>query len=147
MCGRYDNLIAREACRLLFRAKRLPQPNFPPRYNIAPTDPIPIVRVDPRDGTRELVMARWGLVPWWAKEMPRAAMFNARSETADTSGAFKDAFASTRCFPADGGEDSWHIFLPGHQAFSFAGLWASNRKLDITSCTIITQAAGANAQV
>ena len=63
MCGRYDNLIAREAYRLLFRAKRLPQSNYPPRYNIAPTDPIPIVRVDPRDGTRELVMARWGLVP------------------------------------------------------------------------------------
>ena len=81
-------------------------------------------------------------------------MFNARSETADTSGAFKDAFASTRCLipadgfyewtksPADGGKDPWHIFLPGHQAFSFAGLWAYNRKLDITSCTIITQAAG-----
>ena len=75
-------------------------------------------------------------------------------ETADTSGAFKDAFASTRCLipadgfyewtksPADGGKDPWHIFLPGHQAFSFAGLWAYNKKLDITSCTIITQAAG-----
>ena len=81
-------------------------------------------------------------------------MFNARSESADTSGAFKDAFASTRCLipadgfyewtksPADGGKDPWHIFLPGHQAFSFAGLWAYNKKLDITSCTIITQAAG-----
>ncbi len=81
-------------------------------------------------------------------------MFNARSESADTSGAFKDAFASTRCLipadgfyewtksPADGGKDPWHIFLPGHQAFSFAGLWAYNKKLDITSCTIITAAAG-----
>ena len=48
MCGRYDNLIAREAYRLLFRATRLPPSNFPPRYNIAPTDPVPIIRVDPR---------------------------------------------------------------------------------------------------
>jgi putative SOS response-associated peptidase YedK len=61
MCGRYDNLIARDAYRRLFRPERLPQSNFPPRYNIAPTDQIPIVRIDPSDGQRELVMARWGL--------------------------------------------------------------------------------------
>ena len=63
MCGRFDNLIAREAYRTVYRALRLPQSNFPPRYNIAPTDQIPIVRIDPRDGTRELTMARWGLIP------------------------------------------------------------------------------------
>ena len=51
MCARYDNLIPREAYKALFRPERLPQSNFPPRYNIAPTDPIPIIRVDPRDGT------------------------------------------------------------------------------------------------
>jgi putative SOS response-associated peptidase YedK len=73
MCGRYDNLIAREAYRLLFNAERLPQSNFPPRYNIAPTDQIPIIRVDPRDGERELAMARWGLVPWFAKTMPKVS--------------------------------------------------------------------------
>jgi putative SOS response-associated peptidase YedK len=90
----------------------------------------------------------------WAKEMPKAAMFNARIETVDTSGAFKDAFASTRCLipadgffewtksPADGGKDPWLIFLPGPRPFSFAGLWAHNKKLDVTSCTIITMAAG-----
>jgi putative SOS response-associated peptidase YedK len=85
--------------------------------------------------------------------MPKAAMFNARIETADTSGAFKDAFASTRCLittdgfyewtksPADGGKDPWHIFLPGPRPFSFAGLRAHNNGLDITSCAIITMAA------
>ena len=57
MCGRYDNLIARESYPTLYRAMRLPTSNFPPRYNIAPTDQVPIVRVDPRDNTRELVMA------------------------------------------------------------------------------------------
>jgi putative SOS response-associated peptidase YedK len=50
MCGRYDNLIARDAYRGLFKAGRLPNSNFPPRYNVAPTDQIPIVRIDPRDG-------------------------------------------------------------------------------------------------
>ena len=64
MCGRYDNLIAREAYKALYKAFRLPESNFPPRYNIAPTDQIPIVRIDHRDGTRELTMARWGLIPF-----------------------------------------------------------------------------------
>src|SRR5687768_9667391 len=73
MCGRYDNLIARAGYRRLFRPTRLPQSNFPPRYNIAPTDPIPIIRVDPRDGERELVMARWGLVPGWMKQNAEGA--------------------------------------------------------------------------
>lgn len=102
------------------------------------------------DGNHKLREGRWWLVPWWAKEMPKAAMFNARVETADTSGAFKDAFKSKRCLipadgfyewtknPDDGGRDPWHIFLPGPQPFSFAGLWAQNNALGITSCTIIT---------
>ena len=71
MCGRFDNLIARDAYRGLFKANRLPKSNFPLRYNIAPTDQIRIVRIDPRDGDRELVMARWGLIPFWMKEKPK----------------------------------------------------------------------------
>ena len=62
MCGRYDNLIAREAYKRLFKVERLPVCKVPPRYNVAPTDQIPIVRIDPRDGTRELALTRWGLV-------------------------------------------------------------------------------------
>ncbi len=71
MCGRYDNLIAREAYRALLRRERLPEWNFPPRYNVAPTDQVPIVRIDQRDQTRELTLARWGLVPFWMKEIPK----------------------------------------------------------------------------
>ena len=52
MCGRYDNLIPRNAYSALFRAVRVPRSTFPPRYNVAPTDQIPIIRVDPRDGER-----------------------------------------------------------------------------------------------
>ena len=81
-------------------------------------------------------------------------MSSARSETVETSSGFKDAFKSTRCLipadgfyewtksPADGGKDPWHIFLPRHQAFSFAGLWPYNKTLEVTNCTIITMAAG-----
>jgi putative SOS response-associated peptidase YedK len=77
-------------------------------------------------------------------------MFNARIETVDTGNALKDAFWTTRCLIpadgfyewtkslADGGKDPWHIHLPDHAPFSFAGLWAHNKKLGITSCTIIT---------
>ena len=68
--ARFDNLIARDAYRGLFKAQRLPKSNFPLRYNVAPTDQIPIVRIDPRDGEREVVMARWGLIPFWMKEKP-----------------------------------------------------------------------------
>ena len=81
MCGRFDNLIARDAYRGLFKAQRLPKSNFPLRYNVAPTDQIPIVRIDPRDGEREVVMARWGLIPFWMKEKPKVPHINARAET------------------------------------------------------------------
>ena len=92
-------------------------------------------------------------MPWWAKELPKQPMFNARIETADTSGAFKDAWKSKRCLvPADGfyewtknvedgGRDPWSSLLPETAAVQFAGLWAHNSKLDITSCTIITMPA------
>jgi putative SOS response-associated peptidase YedK len=155
MCGRFTRylpLLVRDSAALQADTPAETGRNDAPAYNVAPTDPLPFVTAG-ENGAHKLREGRWWLVPWWAKEMPKA-MFNARFETADTSGAFKDAFASTRCLipadgfyewtksPADGGKEPWHIFLPEHQPFSFAGLWAYNRKLDITSCTIITQAAG-----
>ena len=103
MCGRYDNLIASDAYRGLFKANRLPKSNFPLRYNIAPTDQIPIVRIDPRDGEREVVMARWGLIPFWMKEKPKVPHINARAETVDRLQLFREAFAKRRCLiPATG---------------------------------------------
>jgi putative SOS response-associated peptidase YedK len=149
MCGRYDNLIAREAYRLLFRTARLPQSNFPPRYNIAPTDQIPIVRVDPRDGERELAMARWGLVPWWSKEMPKVPHINARAETVHTTRLFRDAFAKRRALVPATGFYEWQKRADGKQPyrfrrqdlepFAFAGLWEFCRLGDreILSAAII----------
>ncbi len=127
--------------------------NTEARYNIAPTEDVFFITADENGGQR-VREGRWWLVPWWAKEMPKAAMFNARVETAESSGAFKDAWKSKRCLipasgfyewtvsPEDGKRDPWFIHLPGDQPFSFAGLWAHNDKLGVTSCTIITMPAG-----
>ena len=119
MCGRYDNLIAREAYRLLFNAERLPQSNFPPRYNIAPTDAIPIIRVDPRDGTRELAMVRWGLVPWFAKQVPKVPHINARVETVAKAPLFRAAFAKRRALVPATGYFEWQKRADGKQPYRF----------------------------
>jgi len=127
--------------------------NTEARFNIAPTQSVLMVHND-ADGGQMAEEARWWLVPFWAKEMPKAAMFNARIETVDTAPAFRDAFKSRRCLiPAsafyewtlnqsDGGKDPWHIHLPGEAPFSFAGIWAHNAKLGVTSCSIVTMPAG-----
>jgi putative SOS response-associated peptidase YedK len=126
--------------------------NTQARYNIAPTQDVLIVHNDV-EGKQMAQNARWWLVPFWAKELPKGAMFNARIETIGTSPAFRDAFKSKRCLiPADGfyewtvnqddgKKDPWLITQPGGSPFSFAGLWAHNEKLGITSCTIITMPA------
>jgi len=107
--------------------------NLQPSFNIAPTDTILVVIE--RNGSRELVPARWGLVPaWWnkpLKELP--ATFNARAESVATKPMFKAAYAKRRCIvPASGfyewtgekGKKQPHYITPADQpVFSFAGLW------------------------
>jgi putative SOS response-associated peptidase YedK len=149
MCGRFDNLIAQDAYRGLFKAKRLAQSNFPPRYNIAPTDQIPIVRIDPRDGTREVVMARWGLIPFWMKEKPKVPHINARAETVDKQPLFREAFAKRRgLIPATGfyewqkredGKQPYRFTRKDLEPFAFAGVWEFTRLSDedILSTAII----------
>lgn len=137
MCGRFDNLIARDAYRGLFKAHRLPKSNFPLRYNIAPTDQIPIVRIDPRDGEREVVMARWGLIPFWMKEKPKVPHINARVETVDRVPLFRQTFAKRRCLiPATGfyewqkleeGKQPYRFRRKDLQPFAFAGIWEFTR--------------------
>ena len=133
MCGRFDNLIARDAYRGLFKAQRLPKSNFPLRYNVAPTDQIPIVRIDPRDGEREVVMARWGLIPFWMKEKPKVPHINARAETVHKLPLFREAFAKRRCLiPATGfyewqkredGKQPYRFRRKDLEPFAFAGIW------------------------
>ncbi|MFY9789403.1 MAG: SOS response-associated peptidase, partial [Pseudolabrys sp.] len=100
MCGRYALTSAPEAIRALFGYPE--QPNFPPRYNVAPTQPIAVVRLI--DGRREFALMRWGLLPSWVKD-PRdfTLLINARGESVMDKPAFSAAMKRRRCLvPADG---------------------------------------------
>jgi putative SOS response-associated peptidase YedK len=100
MCGRYAITLAPETYREFFGYQE--QPNFPPRYNVAPTQPVPIVTQD-RSG-RHFMLVRWGFLPSWAKD-PKdfPLVINARGETLETKATFKAALKRRRCiFLADG---------------------------------------------
>ena len=101
MCGRYGLNVTPQIVSDFFDIETTP--NLPPRYNIAPTQDAPVVR-RARDGRRTLSMMRWGLVPFWAKDVKIGAkMINARAETVPTLPAFREAFEARRCLvPADG---------------------------------------------
>jgi len=151
MCGRYR----------LSRRKQIIEEHFDsvsdeedwsPRYNIAPTQPVPIIRQHPKEPRRELSLVRWGLIPWWAKDSSGAArMINARSETASTLPAFRDALKSRRCLvPADGFYEWKRAGKVRHpycfevnngELFAFAGLWDRWKDLSgkaIETCSILT---------
>lgn len=130
MCGRYTVTATPEAIRALFRYEE--QPNFPPRFNIAPTQPIAVVRL--MDGKRQFALMRWGLLPSWVKDPKTfALLINARGETVAEKPAFRAAMKRRRCLiPADGFYE-WKA-LPGRKQpfyirarsgapFAFAGLW------------------------
>jgi putative SOS response-associated peptidase YedK len=100
MCGRFVITSPPEALRQIFGYAE--HPNFPPRHNIAPTQPIPVVIVE--NEARHFRLMRWGLIPAWVKD-PRkiTLLINARSETARDKPAFKNAIKRRRCLvPADG---------------------------------------------
>ena len=130
MCGRYTITSAPEAIRALFRYEE--RPDFPPRYNIAPSQPIPVVRLI--DGRRRLSLMRWGLVPSWVKDPAEFSLLaNARGETVCDKPAFRNAMKYRRCLiPADGFYE-WQAGGSGpKQPFymharsgpmAFAGLW------------------------
>jgi putative SOS response-associated peptidase YedK len=134
MCGRYNMTSAPEQVRALFRYPE--QPNFPPRHNIAPTQPIAIVRI--AEGRRQFALVRWGLIPPWVKD-PRsfALLINARAESVNEKPAFSNAMKRRRCLiPADGfyewksegGRKRPFVARPkagGAQGtlIAFAGLW------------------------
>jgi putative SOS response-associated peptidase YedK len=130
MCGRYCLTSNPEAIRALLRY--LEQPNFPPRYNIAPTQPIAVVRL--MEGRRQFALLRWGLIPGWVKD-PRAfsLLFNARGESVLDRPAFKSAMRYRRCLiPFDGfyewrkGTRQPHLIRPRDgKPMAFAGLWES----------------------
>jgi putative SOS response-associated peptidase YedK len=80
-----------------------PSPNIAPSWNVAPTDPLPVVRFDAKAGERSLDVMRWGLVPYWAKDLKVGfANINAKAEGIETKPAFRKAFERRRCLvPVD----------------------------------------------
>jgi putative SOS response-associated peptidase YedK len=135
MCGRYSLTTPVEALRRLFGFAELP--NLAPRYNIAPTQDVPVVRFGP-DDARHLGLLRWGLIPSWARDRAMGnRLINARAEGVATTPAFRAAFKSRRCLvPADGFYEwrtengirqPWRITLGDGGPFAFAGLWEAWR--------------------
>lgn len=153
MCGRYTITSPPEAMRDLFAFEE--QPNFPARYNVAPTQPVPIVRLE--GGRRHFVLVRWGLIPSWSKAEPQTLLINARAETIADKPSFRGAFRHRRCLmPADGFYE-WKAMPKGpKQAFyirrrdgrpvAFAAIWDNWMSADgseIESCAIVTTEANA----
>ncbi|MEH1100202.1 SOS response-associated peptidase [Micromonospora sp. CPCC 205561] len=103
MCGRYATTRGAGELSGLFESLDETDGRLGPDHNVAPTDPVPLVRVSP-EGHRALSVGRWGLVPSWSRSAASAArMINARAETVATSRAYAGAFARRRCLvPADG---------------------------------------------
>jgi putative SOS response-associated peptidase YedK len=111
-----------------------PTPNFAPSWNVAPTDPLPIVRYDAKDGQRSLEVMRWGLIPNWAKDIKIGySTINARAEEIEIKPAFREAFRQRRCLvPLDSffewkktetGKQPYAIGLSGGGLMAMAGLW------------------------
>ena len=123
------------------------------RFNIAPTQEAPVIRAG-AGGAREVAMLRWGLVPFWAKDLKVGTkMINARSETAPDKPSFRSAFRRRRCLiPADGfyewkreegGKQPFYIRMKDGRPFAFAGLWESWHDDEVRSCAILTTQANA----
>jgi putative SOS response-associated peptidase YedK len=152
MCSRYSLTSPPEAVRSYFRYQK--EHVFPPRYNIAPTQPVGIVRIE-ESGIRAFGLVRWGLIPPWVKD-PRTftTLINARAETVAEKPSFKGAFRHKRCLvPADGfyewtgpvGAKRPHLIRPrGGGLMAFAGLfesWLGPEGSEIDSMAIVTVAA------
>lgn len=130
MCGRFTVKGDPAKVRKTFRLQSIP--NLMPRYNVAPTQDIPVVGLG-KDGP-SLIQMRWGLVPSWSKDPKAGApLINARADTVAVKPAFREAFRKRRCLiVADGfyewtGEkeqkQAWYITLKSGEPFGFAALW------------------------
>jgi putative SOS response-associated peptidase YedK len=152
MCGRYVIISTPEAIRALFGYGE--QPNFPPRYNVAPTQPVPIVRLV--DGKRSFTLMRWGMLPSWVKD-PKTfpLLINARGESVLEKPAFRNAMRRRRCLIPTDGFYEWQVGTPKRPYFvrakrdangdapplAFAGLyetWTGPNGEEIDTAAIIT---------
>lgn len=148
MCGRFSITSPPEAMRALFGY--LDEPDFPPRYNIAPSQPVPIVIRE--QGKRRFLLVRWGLVPSWAKEIPQSLLINARAETIAEKPSFRGAFRHHRALmPADGfyewqavgkgAKQPYFIRRRDRKPFAMAAvwdIWMPSGGSELDSCAIVT---------
>ena len=147
MCGRYSLINPDGAIHDQLGMDIIPA--LVPRYNVAPTQKAPVVRMD--EGRRILETRRWGLVPFWAKDPSIGSrLINARAETVASKPAFRQAWRRRRCVvPADGfyewqgrgkhiAKQPFHIHRPELRPFVFAGLWESLGEEGLETFTIVT---------
>ena len=150
MCGRYTVTAPGDVLAEAFGLDEAP--DLPPRYNVAPTQEVAIVRRR-ETGGRELARVRWGLVPFWAKERAIGnRLINARADGLAEKPSFRDSFKKRRCLvPATGwyewkktpGAKQPYLFrLSDGSAFAFAGLWSrwNDRESGepLETCAIVT---------
>ncbi|MDD2462757.1 MAG: SOS response-associated peptidase [Desulfobulbus sp.] len=152
MCGRFTLLLSPELLENFFGVQA--PPDFPRRYNIAPTQQIWIIR-EAATGGRHLSAVRWGLVPHWAKDLSIGSrMINARCETVHEKPAFRIAIRARRCIiPASGffewsttpeGKIPHYITMRDDSPLAFAGIWDSWKTPEgesIETCAILTTTA------
>src|ERR1044071_7079857 len=133
MCGRYRLSRRKQLVEEYFGAVS-DEPEWEPRYNIAPTQPVVVIRQHPAEPIRKLSLIRWGLVPSWASDPSVGArMINARSETASEKPGFRDALRLRRCLIPAYGFYEWkrtgstrqpYCFEVNEgELFAFAGIW------------------------
>ena len=154
MCGRYASFLPAEFIARLFATVN-PLPNLMPTWNMAPTNDAPVVRRHLGSGERHLDVLKWGLVPYFTKDLKKARKpINARSETVATSGMFRAAFAKRRCLVPAAAYYEWRDDPEGKVPFAvarvdgdpvaFGGIWEEWRSPDgetlRTFATITTDA-------
>lgn len=151
MCGRYRLSHRKQLVEEYFDSVS-GEEEWSPRYNVAPIQPVPIVRQNPTQPIRELSLVRWGLIPSWAKDTSVAAqMINARSETAATKPAFRDALQFRRCLILADGFYEWRrtgkvkqpycFEVAEGKLFAFAGIWERWKAPSgtmVETCSILT---------
>ncbi len=150
MCGRFT---LRTPASVIAQQFRLPLvPDLEQRFNIAPSQPVAIVR-DLADNPRQLVYCQWGLIPSWSKDASGSRHpINARCETVASSPMFRAAFRRRRCLiptdgfyewkPTGGKKQPFYIHRPDDRPFAFAGIWERwGDDGELETCAVLTTAA------
>ncbi|MBM4235496.1 MAG: SOS response-associated peptidase [Firmicutes bacterium] len=134
MCGRFALVTEKHILEMLFELDYSLTFELKPRYNIAPTQQVPVIRLSAAEEKRELAFLKWGLVPFWARDAAIGnRLINARAETAHEKPAFRDAYKKRRLLvPASGfyewksetgGKQPYFITAKSQELISLAGLW------------------------